>query len=256
MKIAGYQMQPVVGDIEANLSKIETAAEKAAAQGVDLLIAPELALTGYGAAERFPGLATPAHGPVTDRLSEIAARHGLAIVAGFAEQTHEAVFNSAFFTDGKGQTAVYRKCNLYGPYERQWFRQEDRRQVFVTLSGVRIGFLICYDVEFPENVRQLAKGGADLVVVPTALPTGWSGEFIAEHMIRVRAFENQVFVAYINHCGSDELFAYAGLSRIAAPDGKLLSEAPAAGEALIVADIEPAAYTGSRAENTYLADLA
>jgi len=256
MKIAGYQMQPVVGDIEANLSKIETAAEKAAAQGVDLLIAPELALTGYGAAERFPGLATPAHGPVTDRLSEIAARDGLAIVAGFAEQTHEAVFNSAFFTDGKGQTAVYRKCNLYGPYERQWFRQEDRRQVFVTLGGVRIGFLICYDVEFPENVRQLAKGGADLVVVPTALPTGWSGEFIAEHMIQVRAFENQVFVAYINHCGSDELFAYAGLSRIAAPDGKLLSEAPAAGEALIVADIEPAAYAGSRAENTYLADLA
>lgn len=256
MKIAGYQMQPVVGDIEANLSKIETAAEKAAAQGVDLLIAPELALTGYGAAERFPGLATPAHGPVTDRLSEIAARHGLAIVAGFAEQTHEAVFNSAFFTDGKGQTAVYRKCNLYGPYERQWFRQEERRQVFVTFGGVRIGFLICYDVEFPENVRQLAKGGADLVVVPTALPTGWSGEFIAEHMIRVRAFENQVFVAYINHCGSDELFAYAGLSRIAAPDGKLLSEAPAAGEALIVADIEPAAYAGSRAENTYLADLA
>ncbi|MGK9054606.1 carbon-nitrogen hydrolase family protein [Neorhizobium petrolearium] len=256
MKIAGYQMQPVVGDIEANLAKIETAAEKAAAQGVDLLIAPELALTGYGAAERFPGLAMPAHGPVTDRLSEIAARHRLAIVAGFAEQTHEAVFNSAFFTDGKGQTAVYRKCNLYGPYERQWFRQEERRQVFVTLGGVRIGFLICYDVEFPENVRQLAKGGADLVVVPTALPTGWSGEFIAEHMIQVRAFENQVFVAYINHCGSDELFAYAGLSRIAAPDGKLLSEAPAAGEALIVADIEPPAYAGSRAENTYLADLA
>jgi len=256
MKIAGFQMQPVVGDIAANLAKIEAAAEKAAAQGAELLIAPELALTGYGAADRFPRLATPAHGPVTHRLSEIANRHGVAIVAGFAEQTHEAVFNSAFFTDGKGQTTVYRKCNLYGPYERQWFRQEDKREVLAGVAGVRIGFLICYDVEFPENVRRLAKAGADLVVVPTALPKGWSGNFIAEHMIRVRAFENQVFVAYVNHCGADGLFAYAGLSRIAAPDGKLLAEAPADGETLIVAQVRPAAYAQSRSENTYLADLA
>jgi predicted amidohydrolase len=255
MKIAGFQMQPVVGDIEANLAKIETAAEEAAAQGVALLITPELALTGYGAAEKFPDLATPAHGPVTGRLSQIAAKHGLAIVAGFAEKTFENTFNSAFFTDGMGQTAVYRKCNLYGPYERKWFRQEDRRQVLVTLQGIRLGFLICYDVEFPENVRQLAKGGADLVVVPTALPTGWSGEFIAGHMIQVRAFENQVFVAYINHSGADGLFSYAGLSRIAAPDGKLIAEAAAEGEALIIAEVDPAAYAQSRAENTYLADL-
>ncbi len=255
MKIAGFQMQPVVGDIEANLAKIEAAAEQAVAKGAALLIAPELALTGYGAAEKFPDLATPAHGPVTDRLSEIAAKHGLAIVAGFAEQTFENTFNSAFFTDGRGQTAVYRKCNLYGPYERKWFTQEDRRQVFVTHEGIRLGFLICYDVEFPENVRQLAKGGADLVVVPTALPTGWSGAFIAEHMIQVRAFENQVFVAYINHSGADGLFSYAGLSRIAAPDGKLIAEAPAEGETLIIAEVDPAAYLQSRAENTYLSDL-
>lgn len=256
MKIAGFQMQPVVGDIETNLAKIEAAAGNAASEGAELLIAPELALTGYGAADRLPKLATPAHGPVTNRLSDIAARHGLAIVAGFAEETHEALFNSAFFTDGKGQTAVYRKCNLYGPYERQWFRQEDRREVLADIGGIRIGFLICYDVEFPENVRRLAKAGADLVVVPTALPKGWSGDFIAEHMIRVRAFENQVFVAYINHCGADDLFAYAGLSRIAAPDGKFLAEAPAAGEALFIAEVRPSAYTQSRAENTYLADLA
>lgn len=255
MKIAGFQMQPVVGEVEANLAKIEAAASNAAVEGARLLITPELALTGYGAAEKFPSLATPAHGPLTDKLSEIAATHGIAIVAGFAEKTFENTFNSAFFTDGKGQTAVYRKCNLYGPYERQWFRQEDRRQVLVTLDDLRLGFLICYDVEFPENVRALAKAGADLVVVPTALPVGSSGTFIAEHMIRVRAFENQVFVAYINHSGSDELFSYAGRSCIAAPDGKLLAQAPGAGEALILCDIDPPAYAISRAENTYLADL-
>jgi predicted amidohydrolase len=115
--------------------------------------------------------------------------------------------------------------------------------------------LICYDVEFPENVRRLAKAGAQAVIVPTALPAGDSGSFIAGHMIAVRAFENQIFVAYINHCGSDALFAYAGLSRIAAPDGGMLAEACASGEALLVADLDPVAYAASAAANTYLRDL-
>lgn len=255
MWIGGYQMQPIVGDIDANLAKIDIAAKHAADFGCDFLIAPELALTGYGAAEQFPELATPAHGPVTNRLSDISAKHGLAIVAGFAEQTHEAIFNSAFFTDGKGQTAVYRKCNLYGPYERRWFRQEDPREVLVDVAGVRVGFLICYDVEFPENVRRLASAGADLVAVPTALPKGWSANFIAQHMIQVRAFENQVFVAYIDNCGTAGNFTYAGLSRVAAPDGTLKAIASDGEDAIIFAEIDISSYARSRAENTYLADL-
>lgn len=255
MKIAGFQMQATLGDVEANLAKIDTAAEKVAAQGARLLIAPELALTGYGAADLFPPIASPAEGPQTEQLSQIARRHGLTLVVGFAEKDGETVYNSAFLTDGKGQTATYRKSHLYGPYERQWFRPETPSSILATVDGIRLGLLICYDVEFPENVRRLAQAGADLVVVPTALPSGWSGAFIAEHMIRVRAFENQVFVAYVNHCGTDDRFAYAGLSRIATPDGRLLAEAPAEGEALIIAEINPEAFHASRSENTYLTDL-
>ncbi len=71
--------------------------------------------------------------------------------------------------------------------------------------------LICYDVEFPENVRRLALAGCEVALVPTALPSGSSGSFIAEHMIQTRAFENQMFVAYVNHCGADDLFQFAGL---------------------------------------------
>ena len=74
-------------------------------------------------------------------------------------------------------------------------------------------------------------------------------------MIRVRAFENQVFVAYVNHCGGDALFAYAGLSGIAAPDGTMLAVAPETGEALLFVDLDPAAYAASAAANSYLADL-
>lgn len=255
MKIAALQMQAVAGNAEANLARIEGAAKEAAAQGAQLLVVPELAVTGYGAGEAFPALASPAGGTIAERLGALARDSGLAIVAGFAEQQGDAIYNSALFTDGHGTNAVYRKSHLYGDYERRWFRPEAPFSIIVTLGGIRLGMLICYDVEFPENVRRLAQAGVDLVVVPTALPKGPSGHFIAEHMIQVRAFENQVFVAYVNHCGAEANFTYAGLSRIAAPDGSLLAEAPAEGEALIYAQIRPEDYARSKAENTYLADL-
>lgn len=256
MRIAALQMHAVAGDVDANLARIAAAASEAAAGGAKLLIAPELAVTGYGAGEAFEGLGSAALGPVAERLGTIARKNGIAIVAGFAETDGGARYNSALFTDGIGTNAVYRKSHLYGDYERRWFRPEAPGSVMVELGGIRLGMLICYDVEFPENVRRLALAGADLVVVPTALPVGSSGLFIARHMIQVRAFENQVFVAYVNHCGADERFSYAGLTRIAAPDGELLAEAPAAGEALLFADIRPDDFSDSRAKNTYLDDLA
>jgi predicted amidohydrolase len=92
------------------------------------------------------------------------------------------------------------------------------------------------------------------VLVPTALPAGDHSPFIAGTIIPARAFENQVFVAYANHCGADARFAYAGLSHVAAPDGATLAQAGAA-PALLIVDIDPAAYGASRADNPYLRDL-
>ena len=116
--------------------------------------------------------------------------------------------------------------------------------ILVRHDRLTLGMLICYDVEFPENVRRLAQAGANAVLVPTALPAGGSGEFIAAHMIAVRAFENQMFVAYVDNCGSDGDFAYAGLSRVAAPDGTILAAPHDRDEALLFANIEPAAIPG------------
>jgi len=104
-------------------------------------------------------------------------------------------------------------------------------------------------------VRHLASAGADLVVVPTALPESGHAAFIAEKILPVRAFENQVAVIYANHAGADERFTYAGRSCIAVPDGSLAAQAPADGAALIVADYEPGDFAQCRLENPYLADL-
>ena len=255
MKIAALQMQCVLGDVDANIARLEAAAINAAKAGAKLLIAPELATHGYGAGEAFSKLSSPAGGDIEARLSAIAAANEIAIVAGFAEQDGDVTYNSALLVDSTGNVSIYRKSHLYGDYEKRWFRPQAPKTVLVDIDGIRLGMLICYDVEFPENVRRLALAGVALVVVPTALPKGASGHFIASTMIRTRAFENQVFIAYVNHHGNDGVFDYAGQSAIAAPDGAFLAQASEDGDALLFAEIDPQAYAASRANNSYLTDL-
>jgi predicted amidohydrolase len=254
MKIAALQMQAVAGDTAANLARVARAATEAKAAGAALLVAPELASVGYGAGPAITANAESADGPLARQLQAMSRETGIAILLGFAERNGDAVFNSALFVDGD-RRAVYRKSHLYGDYERGLFRPEPPGNTIVEVSGLRFGVLICYDVEFPENVRRLVEAGVHGVLVPTALPASDHAALIARQMIPVRAFENQVFVAYVNHCGADERFAYAGLSGIAAPDGTMLAEAPAAGEALLVAELDPRAYAPSAEANSYLRDL-
>lgn len=254
MKLAALQMRAVPGDPAANLDRIETAMREAATHGAELLVAPELAVTGYGAGEVITALAEPADGAMTERLSRTALATGVAVMTGFAERDGFSVYNSAIFIDGRQVPVVYRKSHLFGPYERGLFKPERPSAVTFDLAGLKLGMLICYDVEFPENVRRLAQAGAKAVLVPTALPASNHAAFIARRMIAVRAYESEVFVAYVNHCGADANFAYAGLSGIAAPDGKMLAEADER-EALIYADIRPGDYASSPDTNSYLADL-
>lgn len=122
MRIAALQMRAVAGDPAANLARIERAAVEAAAAGATLLVAPELAVTGYGAGEAIGDLAEGADGPIVDRLAAIARNAGLAIACGIAERDGGDVYNSAVLIEPAGRRTVYRKSHLYGPYERGLFR--------------------------------------------------------------------------------------------------------------------------------------
>src|SRR5690606_30250830 len=110
----------------------------------------------------------PAEGPQVRALQALSQSHGIAIVAGFAERAGGRIYNSLALAEGAAPPAVYRKTHLYGDYERALFTPGEVQPVLRDLQGLRLGFLICYDVEFPENARRLAKAGAELVVVPTA----------------------------------------------------------------------------------------
>ncbi|MBB4062972.1 carbon-nitrogen hydrolase family protein [Gellertiella hungarica] len=253
MLIAALQMEPVPADTGANLAKIERAARSAAAMGVTLLVAPELAVSGYSLGARFATIAEPAEGPSIARIRAMAAEQGMAICVGFPERADGVVYNSAVLATPSGDLHIYRKCHLYGPKERAAFAVSTAPPAVFELGGLKVGMLICYDVEFPEMVRGLALQGAQLVLVPTALPAGPSARQVSRLIVPSRAMENQLFIAYADLCGVENGAAYEGRSVIAAPDGEYLARA-GRDETLLFARINPAAYAVTEAETPYLAD--
>lgn len=253
MQISLFQMQPISAEVELNLQKIERASRVAAEMGADLLVAPELALTGYALGKDFSAVAEPRDGASIGRLQEMAEQQGLAIVAGFAEQADGVVYNSAVIVRPNDTAVFYRKCHLYGSVEKAAFAPGGEAPGVFSIGGLKAGMLICYDVEFPEMVRGLALQGADLVIVPTALPAGKSARHVAQMVVPSRAMENQVFIAYSDLCGTEGKLSYEGRSVVVAPDGEGLARA-GHDETLLFASIDTAAYEACRKENPYLTD--
>ncbi|WP_435600281.1 carbon-nitrogen hydrolase family protein [Streptomyces sp. C10-9-1] len=240
------------GDVAANLKVLDEAAARAAEAGAGLLVCPELFLTGYAIGDAVPRLAEPADGPGAAAVAEIAVRHGLAVHYGYPERSGELVHNSAQLIGPDGtRLANYRKTHLFGCFEQEHFTPGDRPVVQAELDGVRIGLLICYDVEFPENVRAHALAGTDLLLVPTAQMHPF--QFVAESMIPVRAFENQMYLAYVNRTGPEGEFEFVGLSSLAGPDGTVRARA-GRGEELVVGEVDPEFLAASRRANPYLLD--
>lgn len=240
------------------LAGLRAAAAGAVAADADLLVAPEMSLTGYeaGADPRAPG--TPVDGPEVQAVRDLAAQHGIAVVAGWPESPGSASgptgyrYNSAVLVDASGSATVYRKTHLFGARERATFAPGSEAVVQVDVAGVRVGLLVCYDVEFPETVRLHACAGADLLVVPSALPT--ADRVVATTLVPARALENGLFVAYVNWVGREAALDYAGLTRVAGPDAALVAEATGIDECLVTADIDVGAIARIRAATPYLDD--
>ncbi|PJE95077.1 carbon-nitrogen hydrolase [Streptomyces carminius] len=246
----------VPGSTALALTALDRAAGRAADAGARLLVAAELYLTGYVIGGRVAELAEPADGPGAEAVARIAVRHGLAVAYGYPERDGRGLYNSAQLIGPDGaRLANYRKTHLYGGFEHAWFTPGGTPVVQAEFDGLRIGLLICYDVEFPETVRAHALAGTELLLVPTALMR--PHETVAHAVVPVRAFESQLHIAYANRCGTEgeggEALTFTGLSCLAAPDGTVRARA-GAGEDLITAEVDPGLLRASRAANPYLRD--
>ncbi|MFE2378297.1 carbon-nitrogen hydrolase family protein [Streptomyces sp. NPDC059398] len=252
LRIALLQSSGRPGDVAANLAELDEAAGRAAASGAGLLVCPELFLTGYAIGDEVPRLAEPADGASARAVAGIAARHGIAVLYGYPEREGDRMYNAAQLIGADGNSlADYRKTHLFGCFEQKWFTPGDTPVVQAELAGLRIGIMICYDVEFPENVRAHALAGTDLLLVPTAQMHPF--QFVAESLVPVRAFENQLYIAYVNRTGDEGEFEFVGLSCLAGPDGTVRARA-GRGTELVTADADPALLSASREQNPYLRD--
>jgi 5-aminopentanamidase len=254
MRIAIYQCEPRPAQVDRNLERLARIAKHASTEGVDLLVCPEMYLTGYNIGiDAVRELAESSDGTSAHAVAEMTRENSVAIVYGYPERgTEDVIFNSAQLFNAKGTAlANYRKTHLFGDLDNSMFCASDADSAVVELGGWRVGMLICYDVEFPENTRKLALRGTDLIVAPTANMVQF--DVVATTIVPARAYENQVYVAYANYCGYENGLEYCGLSCVAAPDG---CDAARAGrnEELIICELDHGLLTESRRTATYLAD--
>jgi len=241
----------VLQTASSDLQRLRALAVEAAGRGARLMVLPEAFTTGYNVPE-VAERAQAAAGPWHEEIAEIARAADLAILYGYPELVGHSVHNAAQLVDRDGRLlANYRKSHLYGEVDARTYSPGEGDFSVVDLDGVRVGILICYDVEFPESVRALALAGADLVAVPTALMRPY--EVVTRTVVPTRAYENQVYVAYANRCGTEADLTYCGESCVVAPDGEVLARAGDA-EELILADVDLARLAELRAENTHLRD--
>ena len=252
MRVALYQCQPLPLDVAGNLQRLQTIALQA--KDVDVLVLPEMFLTGYNiGAQAVAELAQAQDGDAAQQVAELAKTCKTAIVYGYPERSADGqIYNSVQLIDAQGQRLLnYRKTHLFGELDHALFSPGANAFPVVELNGWKLGLLICYDLEFPENTRRLALAGAELILVPTANMAPY--DFVAEVTVRSRAFENQCYVAYANYCGHEGEIHYCGKSSIAAPNGQQIALAEQH-EALIVATLEHALLADAKAGNHYLND--
>lgn len=218
--VSCIQMRPVIGDVAGNVAHSIALIEKAAARGADLVVLPELANSGYVFASRKEAfaLAEPVpDGPTARAWIDVAARHGLHIVAGICERAGSRLYNSAVVIGPEGHIGTFRKVHLWNE-ELLHFESGDLGfPVFDTRLG-RIGVGICYDCWFPESFRLMALQGADIACVPTnwvPIPGQAPGrEAMANILVMAAAHSNSLFIACADRVGTERGQPFEGQSLI------------------------------------------
>ena len=221
MKIELVQLGGRDGDTAYNLKRAVQAIASCAAD-TDLLVFPETHLMGFADAEQLVDVAENIDGPSVQAIINAVREHQVDVVIGIAERDGEHFYNSSLLITAQGVELRYRKTHLWLD-EGTLFSAGDRYSS-VLWRGIRVGLLICYDIEFPESARALGQLGAELILVTDGNMRPYGP--VHRTAIMARAQENQAFAVMVNRVGdgSDGL-QFAGGSAVVDPHGRLLFEA-------------------------------
>lgn len=261
MKLALVQLK-ITTDLAANLERGLQAVRLAAADGAELVLFPELAFTPFYPQHPASGdvgaLAETVPGPTTDAFQALARELGVVIVINLFERADDGTYDCSPVIDADGtllgRTRMVHITEYPCFHEQQYYQASTLGPpVYDTRVG-RVGVAICYDRHFPEYMRALALGGADLVLVPQAgIVDEWPEGFFEGEMCTA-AFQNGYFVALCNRVGQEDRLDFAGESFVCGPDGAVRARAPKGADGMLLADINLADAAHSHARRVLLKD--
>jgi predicted amidohydrolase len=236
--IAVAQIDIAFADRERNLTRMIQVLEESAAKGAALAVFPEAALTGYcfDSLDEARPHAEPIPGPSTQRMADVCRKLKAFVVYGLLESDGDRIFNACVLVGPEGVVGSYRKIHLPFLGVDRFTTPGDRPFAVHEAAGMRIGMNICYDGGFPESARVMMLQGADLIVLPTNWPPG--SECMAGYTVNARAMENNVYYAACNRIGDERGFHFIGQSKICAPNGRPLAEAPHDREEILYAQVD------------------
>ncbi len=233
-----------------NLERALAALDEAAAAGADLVVFAEVVLDRFFPQYRCNDLpykavdlAETVPGPTTEKLAAKAREHGMVVVFNLYEVDAEGrTFDSSPVIDADGAvlgvTRMIHITDYEGFHETDYYHPGDTgAPVYATRAG-KIGVAICYDRHYPEYMRALALGGADLVVIPQAGTLGEWPEGLFEAEVRTAAFQNGYFAALCNRVGVEDELTFSGESFVVDPDGRVLAQGKRLEEDLVVIDVD------------------
>lgn len=249
------QLAPVLGEPDRNLDRIRCAGEDAAREGVDLLLTPELSVTGYDLRDRVHEVARPVGDDPFPQLAGIPD-----VVVGTVELGGDYVpYNTALHLRGGAVLHRHRKVYLptYGMFdEGRYFGRGGRVRAYDAGGGWRVGLLVCEDLWHPALCYLLAMGGANLILVQSAGAgrgvgaAGEAGRFASwsvwEHLARAAAIAYGVYVGLANRVGAEGSVVFCGGSLVVAPDGSVLARGDDLAEDRPTVDLSLSAVAAAR----------
>jgi N-carbamoylputrescine amidase len=245
-------------NLRRGLAALETAAE----QGAKLVAFAELAFERFypqkPADPEAKNQAEPVPGPMTEAFAERARQLGVVVVLNLYEKAAAGCFDCSPVIDADGtllgKTHMLHITDYPGFHEQDYYPPGETGVPIYTTAVGKLGVAICYDRHYPEQMRALALGGADLVIVPQAGTIGEWPEGLYEAEMRVAAFQNGYFVALCNRVGREEKLEFGGESFVCSPEGEVIARAPASEEAILYAEVDLAAAGRSHARRLFLRD--
>jgi NAD+ synthase (glutamine-hydrolysing) len=251
LRVALAQINPTVGDIDANAGKIAGRIAEAREQGAALVVFPELALSGYPPEDLL--LKTSFLDRAAGALGDLAAQtRGIVALVGFPERAEDVYNAAAVLADGE-VAAVYRKMYLpnYGVFDEQRYFQSGAEAGIFELNGIAIGLSVCEDIWEPGPPAMTeALAGAQVIVNLSASPYRVGYGHGRERMLVQRAVDNLAAVVFVNTVGGQDELVFDGHSLAVDQDGRILARCPQFEESLTLCTIDPREVTSARLRDT------